>query len=82
MEMADGSVVEATSYRTELQIDELGFRDSVEVYAIPMQLPSRRLLLGRSFLKRFWVNYEGPTERFHFYDAASRPMSFLDDHDE
>lgn len=67
MQMADGSSVEATSYMGRLRISGLGFDELVEVYGVPMQYPSQRVLLGRSFLRGYIVSYNGREELFHFY---------------
>ena len=71
MQMADGTTVQSISYRGVLEIVGLGFKDWVEVFGIPMEYPSDRVLIGRSFLKRYLVNYSGPDELFHFYDAST-----------
>ncbi|MGH6956124.1 MAG: hypothetical protein ACREEW_05610 [Caulobacteraceae bacterium] len=40
-----------------------------------------RVLLGRSFLRRYIVNYDGPRERFEFHET-DRGEEFYLDHDE
>jgi predicted aspartyl protease len=69
MEVADGTLLEASVYMAEMVIPGLGFRDWVEVYALPMARPSMRVLLGRSFLKSYHVTYNGPEELFHYHKA-------------
>lgn len=74
MEVADGTVVEAVVYMAEMTITGLGFRDWVEVFALPMDRPSQRVLLGRSFLRNYHVTYNGPDELFHFHKPT--PTTF------
>lgn len=71
LEVADGSQVEATIYMAEMHIPGLEFRDWVEVFAVKMRRPSTRVLLGRSFLKRYIVTYNGAQELFHYYAPPS-----------
>jgi predicted aspartyl protease len=82
MQLADGTSVMATGYRAVLKVKGLGFHDHVEVFGVKMKHPSNRVLLGRSFLKRYRVNYNGPEETFHFYDANNGPVpNYLEDFD-
>jgi predicted aspartyl protease len=81
MEVADGSQVEATIYMAEMAIEGLGFKKWVEVFALPMTSPSRRVLLGRSFLKNYHVTYSGPDELFHYFDATHSVMRSFEDLD-
>ena len=83
MQMADGSETRATVHSARLIIPELEVNERADVYAVLMDRPSNRILLGRSFLQRFFVTYEGPTETFKFY-AASQPTAFdsPEEHDE
>ena len=71
MEVADGTLVESTVYMAEMAIPGLGFRDWVEVHALPMTRPSQRVLIGRSFFRNYLVTYNGPEERFHYYRPSS-----------
>jgi predicted aspartyl protease len=81
MEVADGSSLDATIFMAEMAIAGLGFRDWVEVYALPMTRPSNRVLLGRSFLKKYHVTYNGPDETFHYFDATNSAMRTFEDLD-
>ena len=78
MEVADGSVVESTVYMAEMAIEGLGFKDWVEIHALPMTRPSQRVLLGRSFLKNYLVTYNGPEGLFHYH----KPDRFYGTYDE
>ena len=71
MQMADGSEVIATSYLARLTIEDLDFNELVEVYGLPMPQPSRRVLLGRAFLRSYIITYNGLEERFYY--APSQP---------
>ena len=82
VEMADGTIVQATAYRAVMKVAGLHFDDWVEVTAFEMALPSSRVLLGRSFLRRYSINYDGPTETFYWYNANSGRLSDYADHDE
>jgi hypothetical protein len=79
MQMADGSIVQATAYAARLIIPALGFDDEAEVFGVPMDLPSSRVLIGRSFLRRYIVNYNGPAERFEFHEISSATYHDHDD---
>ena len=81
MEVADGSIVESTVYMAEMAIEGLGFRNWVEIHALPMMRPSARVLLGRSFLKNYLVTYNGPNETFHYYRPTAHAYSTYDDLD-
>jgi hypothetical protein len=56
----------------------------VEVYAIEMKTdsPISRVLIGRSFLKDYIVNYNGPTEIFEFHETDRGGDFYYPDHDE
>jgi hypothetical protein len=54
-----------------MRIAQLDFDRWVRVSAVPMQLPSSRVLLGRSFLRDYWLTCHGPEESFHFSFAPS-----------
>lgn len=81
MEVADGSVVEATVYMAEMAIAGLGFKDWVEVHALPMSKPSQRVLLGRSFLRNYLVTYNGPEELFHYFKPHATTYAAYDEFD-
>lgn len=82
LQMADGSETVATSYRAFMSVKGLNCEDWVEVCGVPMKLPSSRVLLGRSFLRRYIVTYNGPEELFHYYDAEQRRNNSHFEHDE
>ncbi len=82
MEMADGRIEISTIYTARLSIPDLGFDDYVRVHAVEMQRRSRRVLLGRSFLKAYIVNYNGPSERFEFHESPGGSEYAYPDHDE
>jgi predicted aspartyl protease len=69
VQMADGRLATSSIYTARMTIQALGFDDLVQVYAIEMDYPSGRVLLGRSFLKDYIVNYDGPRERFEFHET-------------
>lgn len=73
MQMADGTTVQAIGYAARLIIPALGFDDEFEVFGVSMKYPSFRVLIGRSFLRRCNVNYNGPAERFEFHEI-SQPL--------
>ncbi len=81
MEVADGTLVEATIYMAEMKIPGLGFSDWVEVFALPMTRPSQRVLLGRSFLKNYIVTYNGPEGLFHYHRATAASQGYYEDLD-
>jgi len=82
MQLADGSETIATGYRAIMEIKGLGFHDWVEVFGINMATPSTRVLLGRAFLRRYIVNYNGPDETFHFFNASAGPVfNYLEEYD-
>jgi predicted aspartyl protease len=81
VQMADGRVATSSIYSARMSIPDLGFNDYVQVYAIEMDYPSTRVLLGRSFLRDYIVNYNGPRERFEFHETG-RGQEFYVDHDE
>lgn len=81
VQMADGRVEISTVYTARMSIEALGFNDYVQVNAINMERPSLRVLLGRSFLKDYIVNYDGPREQFQFHET-NRGLEFYEDHDE
>jgi predicted aspartyl protease len=81
MEVADGTQIMATIYMAEMQIEGLGFRDWVEVFALPMTRPSSRVLLGRSFLKNYLVTYNGPEGLFHYFDPRSPYQGHIEELD-
>jgi predicted aspartyl protease len=79
MQMADGTTVQATAYAARLIIPALGFDDEAEVFGVPMHSPSSRVLIGRSFLRRYIVNYNGLPERFEFHEYRSPSYEEHDD---
>jgi predicted aspartyl protease len=81
VQMADGRTTTSTVYRARTSIPDLGFDDYVQVCGIEMDFPSTRVLLGRSFLRNYIVNYNGPTERFEFHEVAGGDDFYLE-HDE
>lgn len=82
VQMADGRVEMSTVYRARMAIPSLGFKDYVEVHAVDMERPSTRVLLGRSFLRNYIVNYDGPRERFEFHETSRGDEFYGPDHDE
>jgi hypothetical protein len=70
MQLADGTIVPATGYAARLIIPALGYDSEFEVFGVPMERPSSRVLIGRSFLRRYNVNYNGPAERFEFHEIS------------
>ena len=82
VQMADGRIETSTIYTARMSIPALGFDDYVQVHAVEMALASQRVLLGRSFLKDYIVNYDGPRERFEFHETSRGLEYYQFDHDE
>jgi len=84
VQMADGRIEIATIYTARMQIQALGFDDLVQVFAIEMKSPKpvSRVLIGRSFLRNYIVNYNGPTERFEFHETEQGESFYDTQHDE
>ena len=84
VQMADGRIETSTIYAARMAIPALGFDDLVQVFAIAMQTerPISRVLIGRSFLKDYIVNYDGPRERFEFHETSRGSEFYGFDHDE
>jgi predicted aspartyl protease len=82
VQMADGRLQTSTIYTARMAIPELGFDGYVQVNAVDMEYPSDRVLLGRSFLKDYIVNYDGPKERFEFHETPRGAEFYEIDHDE
>jgi predicted aspartyl protease len=82
MEMADGRTEISTVYTARMIIRDLEFDDYVRVHAVEMGRPSARVLIGRSFLKAYIVNYDGPRERFEFHQSPDWSEFYFPDHDE
>lgn len=77
--MADGRETISSIYSVRMSILDLGFDDLVQVYAVDMDFPSSRILLGRSFLRDYIVNYDGPRERFEFHETNRGPEFYYPD---
>ena len=77
MQVADGTRVMATAYMARLRVPGLGFDEWFKVFGVKMPVASPRVLLGRSFLRRYHVTYSGPDEIFHWSYAAR----LYEDHD-
>ncbi len=82
MQMADGRTETSTIYTARMVIPVLDFNNYVQVHAVSMERPSVQVLLGRSFLKDYIVNYNGPAERFEFHKAHTSFLYSDVDHDE
>lgn len=82
VQMADGRVVVSAIYAARMTIPVLEFDDIVQVCGVEMDFPSTRVLIGRSFLKDYIVNYDGPKERFEFHETDRGNEYFHYDHDE
>ncbi len=82
VQMADGRIALSSVYTARMLIQALGFDDLVQIYGIDMDFPSTRVLLGRSFLKDYIVNYDGPRERFEFHETNRGPEFYFPEHDE
>lgn len=74
-----GGAVEATVYAGELDVPELNFRRTLQMYSPKSISPLSPVLLGRSFLEFFVLTYEGPAGLFHFYPADYRPAGPVED---
>lgn len=82
VQMADGRVVMSAIYAARMTIPVLEFDDIVQVCGVEMDFPSSRVLIGRSFLKDYIVNYDGPKELFEFHETDRGSEYFHFDHDE
>jgi hypothetical protein len=84
VQMADGRLETSTIYTARMAIPALGFDDLVQVYALKMQsaAPISRVLIGRSFLRDYIVNYDGPRERFEFHETDRGSEFYVFEHDE
>jgi predicted aspartyl protease len=82
VQMADGRMIISSIYTARMSIPALGFDDLVQIYAIDMAYPSNRILLGRSFLRDYIVNYDGPRETFQFHETDRGAEFYAADHDE
>jgi len=78
MMMADGTSVEVQGYMARLKVDGPEYDQIVEVFGVKMKTPSRQVLLGRSFLRDYWVTYHGDEERFYYY-KHSHQFDFVTD---
>lgn len=78
MQVADGTWVTATAYMARLKVRGLRFDEWFKVFGVKMPVSSSRVLLGRSFLRRYHVTYSGPDEIFH-WSHANGP--YYEDHD-
>lgn len=74
-----GGSVEATIYAGELEIPELRFRRTLQMYSPKTIAPHSHVLLGRSFLRFFVITYDGPSGIFHFHPAGAAPAGPIDD---
>jgi hypothetical protein len=66
--MADGRIVVSSIYGVRMVIKALGFDDMVQICGVDMTTPSNRVLIGRSFLRNYILNYNGRTEQFEFHE--------------
>ncbi len=65
-----GNRIDAYVYGGWMEVPELGFSELVQMYAPANANYGSQVLLGRSFLSKFILNYDGPNETFVF----SRPL--------
>lgn len=82
VQMADGRVAVSPIYAARMTIPALEFDDIVPVCGVEMEYPSTRVLIGRSFLKDYIVNYDGPKELFTFHATDRGNEYFHFEHDE
>lgn len=81
VQMADGREVLSTLYTARMTIPALEFDDYVQVCGVNYERPSTRVLIGRSFLRDYIVNYNGPLERFEFHQT-NMALEYYFEHDE
>lgn len=62
-----GASIPATVYAAFVEVPELHFCKVMEIYAPDNAAPSAQVLLGRSFLDFFVMNYNGPDGTFIFH---------------
>lgn len=74
LQLADGTEIDATIYAARVSVPALDFNNLIQVVGAPMPTRNTRVLIGRSFLKPYVVNYNGPSEQFTFHLYAP-PMS-------
>jgi len=82
VQMADGRTTVSPIYPARMAVPALEFDDYVQVCGVDMDYPSQRVLIGRSFLKDYIVNYDGPRERFEFHQTDRGEQFYTYDHDE
>ncbi len=61
-----GGEVPAKIYSACVMVPDLGFEKTLAVYAVPWNETSHTMLLGRSFLRYFVFQYDGPSNVFRF----------------
>ena len=82
VQMADGRQFMSPVYAVRMTVPVLEFDDVVQVCGVQMEFPSTRVLIGRSFLKDYIINYNGPKELFEFHETDRGNEYFHVDHDE
>ena len=74
-----GLTVESTVYVGMLDVPVLGYREQIRFYAAAHRQVSHDVLLGRDFLRKFIVTFNGPEGSFHFFKPPSALRSDADD---
>ncbi len=64
--VAGGTMIDSTIYMGRLDVPVLSYSETVPLYSAPMMQAHHDVLLGRSFLRRFIVTFNGPEDMFHF----------------
>ena len=62
-----GNRIDACVYAGWLEVPELGFSKMMMLFAPDNAMPTSQVLLGRSFLSNFIMNYDGPSDTFQFF---------------
>ncbi len=71
-----GATTLATVYTGVIRLPELGYQNTLPLYALKVRRPTHDVLIGRSLLKEFIVTFNGPSGTFHF----ATPMASYDEH--
>lgn len=77
-----GGSVEVAVYNGILEVPLLGFRKSMRLFAPKINRVNYNVLIGRSLLKDYIVNFNGPSGEVHFIHPRDLPRPVHDDGDD
>ena len=66
-----GSRVPASVRVGRLEVREVGFDEPVRLFAVRMRRPTHDVILGRAFLQRYVVTFDGPRGTMLFHNPAA-----------